>query len=163
MGKWMSTPLALLWLALSAGSLFAQSEVQIKQIKVIVLDASSGRPQAEVRLHYWCMPDAVSAVRSDEVTTKTDKDGIAQIPYCKPNENLGIVAVPTDRKEQCGSMPDSLKADRIASEGVVFTVDSDAGFSQTCSKKAYKKMRPVPGQITIFVQKPSWWHSHFPG
>jgi hypothetical protein len=66
--------------------------------------------------------------------------------------------LPRDPKEQCGELwPVSLS--EVLSIGVLADPTSDGNI--WCPRKASKKVKAIPGQITLFVKKPTWIQSHF--
>ena len=125
--------------------------------RVLVLDALSGKPQANVTIPYLC--DEIP----HSITTKatTDAKGVAVVPYtCKPGNKIELDAVPKIGKEGCGG---GVKAtlEEIMSNGIVAHPDSDGGI--WCPTKISRKLTPVPGQVMLFVKKPTWWQSHIAG
>jgi hypothetical protein len=124
---------------------------------VLVLDALSGKPQANVTVPYLC--DEIP----HSITTKamTDAHGVAVVPYaCKPGNKIEVDSVPMIGKEGCGS---GAKAtlEEIMSNGIVARPDADGGI--WCPTKISRKLTPVPGQVILFVKKPTWWQSHIAG
>jgi hypothetical protein len=130
-------------------------------IRVLVLDALDGRPQAGMDVVSLC--DELPHERGVYVTT--DKNGVAELPYsCKSGSKIEIDAVGNVRKgnhkEGCGGGIVATLED-IASMGVISKPDS-AG-SIWCPTKVSARLKPVPGQITLFVKKPTWYQSHIAG
>jgi hypothetical protein len=125
--------------------------------RVLVLDALSGKPQANVTIPYLC--DEIP----HSITTKatTDANGVAAVPYaCKPGNRIELDAVPKIGKEGCGSGVKATLAE-IMSNGIVAHPDADGGI--WCPTKISHKLTPVPGQVILFVKKPTWWQSHIAG
>ena len=125
--------------------------------RVLVLDALSGKPQANVTIPYLC--DEIP----HSITTKatTDANGVAAVPYaCKPGNKIELDAVPKIGKEGCGSGVKATLAE-IMSNGIVAHPDADGGI--WCPTKISHKLTPVPGQVILFVKKPTWWQSHVAG
>jgi hypothetical protein len=128
-----------------------------RSFKVLVLDALDGKPQAGVTVFYLCdeIPHAINT------SVITDKAGIAEVPYsCASGSRIELSAVPADHKEGCGGGVSATMED-IESAGVINRPDSDGGI--WCPTKISRKVTPVPGQVTLFVKKPSWWQSHVAG
>jgi hypothetical protein len=87
---------------------------------------------------------------------------LAEITYfCGEEQKIEISLFPSDRKEQCGGGPTPPKFQEISSVGVVRKPDADGGI--WCPTKVSKKLKPVPGQIIMFINKPTWWQSHVAG
>jgi len=42
--------------------------------------------------------------------------------------------------------------------GVISKPTADGGI--WCPAKVSKKLKPIPGQVIIFVKKPTWWQKH---
>jgi hypothetical protein len=127
------------------------------RIRVLVLDALDGRPQAGVDIDYLCqeIPHSLPA------PVITDKTGIAEVPYsCNPGSKIELEAIPKGRKEGCGGGV-AATIENIESTGVISRPDSDGGI--WCPTKISSKLKPVPGQVTLFVKKPTWWQSHVAG
>ena len=115
--------------------------VQAQSLKVLVLDALDGKPQANVKVEYFCMGPPIN---STPKTTVTDNEGTALISnFCSDKQEIDISIYPPNKKEQCGVGPITLKD--ILSVGAVAT------------------LKPVPGQVIMFVKKPTWWQSHVAG
>jgi hypothetical protein len=126
-------------------------------VRVLVLDALDGKPQGNVVIQYYC--DEIPHSTTTEVTT--DATGIAVVPYtCRSGNKLALAAVPKIGKEGCGGGIGAT-LDEIRSTGVVSHPDSDGGI--WCPTKISRKLTPVPGQVTLFVKKPTWWQAHVAG
>jgi hypothetical protein len=123
-------------------------------IRVFVLDALDGKPQAGVPVSYLC--DEIPHVLPQPVTT--DKTGVALVPYsCKPGNKIELEAVPKNHKEGCGSGVD-VGVEEVQSTGIVSRPDSAGGI--WCPTKISRRLTPVPGQVILFIKKPTWWQSH---
>lgn len=153
--------LTLTLFAVVAETVLAQSltdrQPDMPSVRVLVLDALDGKPQAGVNVDYLC----------DEIphstTTKeiTDKTGTAEVPFsCRPGNKIELFAVPNNRKEGCGGGV-AATLQEIESVGVISKPDSDGGI--WCPTKISRKLKAVPGQVTLFVKKPTWWQSHVAG
>lgn len=128
-----------------------------QDLQVVVLDALNGKPQANVEVEYSCTgPPRNSAHK----TAITNKEGLAKVANrCEEKQEIYISVFPHDGKEQCGVGPITLK--QILTAGAVAQPDADGGI--WCPTKVSKKLKPVPGQVIIFVKKPTWWQSHVAG
>jgi len=65
-----------------------------------------------------------------------------------------------NKKEQCGSDARTT-LNEVRAVGFLSDPSSDDGI--WCPAKVRKTLKPVPGQVTIFVKKPTWWQSHVAG
>jgi hypothetical protein len=128
-----------------------------QEIKVLVLDALNGKPEANIKVMYFCTG---TLGNSPHQNTATDALGLAKISNpCSDGQEINISVYPPKKKEQCGVGLVSLKD--ILSTGVVSKPDSDGGI--WCPTKRSRTLKPVPGQIILFVKKPTWWQSHIAG
>jgi hypothetical protein len=133
---------------------------QTPTFKVLVLDALNGKPQPGVSVEYFCPGQGWK--RPPEV--KTGPDGAAEVPYaCKDGEEALNVFPPGDKgaKEECGGGPPEMKLSDIMTTGIISEPTADGNI--WCPAKQRRKLKPVPGQVTIFVKKPTWWQSHIAG
>ena len=131
-------------------SLAAQS------FKVLVLDALSGKPQSGVMVHYFCQSAVHNFLPTD--SDITNPDGIAIVDYmCRPDQHMemDVTALP---KDQCGEMP-SLTFNEISSAGIIVAPDGDG--EMQCPTKVSRKLKPIPGEVILFIKKPNWWQYHF--
>jgi hypothetical protein len=121
-----------------------------------VLDAKNGKPQEGAKVRYFCLYYPRSPFRY--ATTKAD--GIAEFQYPCDSKDVMLVSVyPRRPKEQCGGpIPLNMKS---ISTGVI--TDPTAAGGIWCPTKISKKLQPVPGQVIIFVKKPTWYQSHIAG
>ncbi len=143
--------------AVTSSAQVAPSVADSASFRVLVLDALSGKPQANVTIPYLC--DEIPHSTTTQATT--DGNGVAAVPYsCKPGNKIELDAVPKIGKEGCGGGVEAT-LEEIMSTGVVAHPDS-AG-SIWCPTKISRKLTPVPGQVILFVKKPTWWQSHIAG
>jgi hypothetical protein len=142
---------------LIAGVLSSQREATAQDLKILVLDALDGKPQANVEVEYFC----VSPPRNSAPTRAiTNNEGFANLSnFCSDKQEIDISAYPPNKKEQCGVGQVTLK--EILSVGVVAKPDADGGI--WCPTKVSRKLNPVPGQVIMFVRKPTWFQSHVAG
>ena len=128
-----------------------------QDLQVLVLDALNGKPQSDVEIQYFCT--------GPQGNTKPGKsftgvDGSATISnQCGTEEEIEITIYTADKKEQCGVGPLTLKD--ILSKGIVTHPDAAGGI--WCPAKISRNLRAKPGQVVMFVKKPTWWQSHFAG
>ena len=139
------------------------TEVRAQSFKVLVLDAVSGKPQENIHVNFYCSDSRRNYFPVEE--DDTDSEGIVNIPYkCKGDQpkiviNAGGAVEMRHHKEQCGGDEVVASYEQISSKGIISSPD-EAGQMQ-CTTKISRKLKPVPGQVVIFVKKPSWWQSHF--
>ena len=142
----------LLGLMLGAGFGNAQT------FKVRVLNALNGQPYLGVAVTYHCEGQGWDPSKR----VLTGSNGDADINYsCEPDTRIKIDLwtsspnSPWDGKiEECGDLePQSIK--QILEIGVISNPTADGGI--WCPAKISKTLRPVPGQVIIFVKKPTWW------
>ncbi len=135
----------------------APNILRAQKIKVLVLDASSGKPQSGAAIQYFCTGASGNSANSAPVVTNSD--GYALLTAtCSDNEKIELSVLPQHPKEQCGKLP-PLSLREISSAGVLANPSADGNI--WCSNKVSKKMKANPGQITLFVKKPTWFQSHF--
>jgi hypothetical protein len=131
--------------------------VMAQDLKVLVLDALDGKPQANVGVEYFCTRPQHN---SEHKKAQTGNDGFTTFSNpCSAEEEIEISIYPPNKKEQCGVGPVTLK--EILSAGVVAQPDAAGGI--WCPAKVSKTLKPVPGQVIMFVKKPTWWQSHVAG
>jgi hypothetical protein len=146
----------LCWLTMVA-ILSPQDKVTDQDLKVLVLDALDGKPQANVEVEYFCTGAQRNSAHKKSLS---NNEGIAKVSnFCSDEEEIEIFIYPPGKKEQCGGGPITPKD--ILSVGVVSKPDADGGI--WCPTKVSKKLKPVPGQVIMFVKKPTWWQSHIAG
>ena len=136
----------IIMLILMSKSLAAQD------VRVLVLDAVNGKPQRGAEVHYYCQAETrnIFPIESDV----TNSDGIAIVPYpCKKDQRIVffVTALP---KEECGAEP-AVTIKEIASVGIISPPDGDG--EMQCPTKISRKLKPAPGQVIIFIKKPSFW------
>ena len=149
----MQTLLIAAFLCLSSIS------AEVQNFKVLVLDALSGKPQSKMQVDYFCQ-DLTRHHNSEIEEDDTDDEGIVVIPYrCKGEDPRIAIDVTGLPKEQCGVSAVVAGFEEISLIGIISAPDA-AGEMQ-CLTKISRKRKPVPGQIIIFVKKPSWVQSHF--
>lgn len=132
----------------------------VPKFRVLVLDALDGKPQAAMDVSFLC-----DEIPHHTLYVTTDKNGIAEVPYsCKSGSKIEVDADGNihkgTHKEGCGGGIAATIED-INSTGVVSRPDS-AG-SIWCPTKISARLKPVPGQVTLFVKKPTWYQSHIAG
>jgi hypothetical protein len=140
-------------------ALFLGPSLRAETFKVLVLDALDGVPQAGMSVDYFC--EGQRWLPSDHVTTNSK--GIAEISYaCSDQARIEIsLRVPGNQnKEECGGLGAQTIRD-IMSIGVIS--QPNAAGNIWCPTKISRKLKPVPGQVTIFIKKPTWWQSHVAG
>jgi hypothetical protein len=153
----MSSP-AILRLLFVVGTLSAGAAGQTPTFRVLVLDALDGKPQAEIKVDYFCEGQGWNP--QDSVTT--GPDGVAVVPYrCNGGrQEVSVIAPSPVKKEECGGL-DATQWSDIVTTGVIS--DPSGAGSIWCPRKISRKLKPVPGQVTIFIKKPTWWQSHVAG
>jgi hypothetical protein len=146
-----------LWFLLTS-ALSWSDVIMAQKLRVLVLDASNGKPQVGVQIHYFCTGKPNSVPPG---SASTNQNGLADITYsCGDGEEIELWTSAPKGKEQCGDLP-PLPFSLIMSQGIVSK--PDGGGSIWCPTKVSKTLKPVPGQITVFVKKPTWWQSHIAG
>jgi len=153
--------LALILFSIAVKIVSAQSlsdgDLNSRKVRVLVLDALDGKPQSGVNVHYLC-DEIPHSPTTDEVT---DKTGIAEVPFsCRSGNKIELIAVPKNGKEGCGAGA-AATLQEIATVGVVSKPNSDGGI--WCPTNVSRKLKAVPGQVTLFVKRPTWWQSHVAG
>ena len=129
---------------------------QIPTFHVLVLDALNVEPQPQVTVDYFCEGQGF---KGDSV--KTGSDGKAEIPYkCKDGARIEILLIPPGNKDECGGV-DALKISDILASG--FISEPTGAGNDWCPNKQRRKLHTVPGQVTVFVKKPTWWQAHVAG
>jgi hypothetical protein len=140
-------------------SLVLTTRLEAQSVRVVVLDALSGKPQSQVKVEYFC-----SGNLKNDFPIRwafTDATGAVEIPFqCTGDKRLELFVIPADRKEQCGG--DLVVGfDEIFSTGIISDPTADGGI--WCPTRVSKKLKPLPGQVIMFVKKPTWWQSHVAG
>jgi len=140
-----------------AAQSLSEHQTNSPTVRVLVLDALDGKPQAGVDVSYMC--DEMS--HSTITYAVTNKTGTADVPFsCRSGNKIELNAVPNNHKEGCGSGVEATLQE-IESMGVISKPDSAGGI--WCPTKISRKLTSVPGQVTLFVKKPTWWQSHVAG
>jgi hypothetical protein len=158
---WATCKFALIIVSFAPIFVLAQSESDHQfnstRVRVLVLDALDGKPQARVQVDYLCneIPHSTNSY------AVTDKTGTADVPFsCRPGNKIELDAVPKIGKEGCGGGA-AATLQEIQSAGVISAPDSGGGI--WCPTKVSRKLTPTPGQVILFVKKPTWWQSHVAG
>jgi hypothetical protein len=135
--------------------------IMAQELQVLVLDALDGKPQSNVTVKSLCVGPP-SYVWGKPLVTN-DK-GAATIAYlCNDEQKLEISVYPPNKKEQCGDDAMTMFND-AASGGFISDPSAIGGIGQMwCPNKVSKTLKPVPGQVIMFVKKPTWWQSHVAG
>ena len=138
--------------------ILAPTALVAQSVNVLVLDALSGKPQSGVMVHYFCQSETHNLLPDDEDITNSD--GIALVSYpCKADQKI-VLFVTTLPKEECGDLP-ALSLKEISEVGIISPPDGVG--EMHCPTKISRKLKPVPGQILIFIKKPSWVQYRFGG
>jgi hypothetical protein len=133
-------------------------EGEAQSLRVLVLDALDGKPQAGVKVESLCAGPPGSQWGKSSLTNDT---GIATISYvCNDKQMIEIDALPPNKKEQCG---DDVKTNLSDVTSTGFVSNPNAAGGIWCPNRVSKTLKPVPGQVIIFVKKPTWWQSHVAG
>jgi hypothetical protein len=145
-------------------AIFSPPVADSSTFSVLVLDALDGKPQPGVAVCYLC--DEIPHSTNTEAITNAAV--IAEVPYtCKPGTKIELDAIPpvfaSHHKEGCGGV--AATAEEIKLTGVVSHPDSEGGINggMWCPTKISRRLTPVPGQVTLFVKKPTWYQSQVVG
>jgi hypothetical protein len=153
--------LRYLYWFLIVGMFSSQSKVMAQDLKVLVLDALNGKPQVGVEVSFICTGKIPSTPSRSVKPVFSNSEGLAKITnICSNEEEIELSIFPPEPKEQCGG-PISFTFRELSSVGIISKPDSDGGI--WCPTKVSKKLKPVPGQVIVFVKKPTWWQSHVAG
>ena len=150
--------LRFLWGLLFAGVLAPQHIALAQELRVLVVDALNGRPQVNVKVESFCIgpPRNFGGKR-----VFTDDQGVATFSNtCDDKQRIEFEVFPQNKKEQCG---DDVQVDFNNAMSLGFISNPSSGGGIWCPDKVSKGLKPVPGQVTIFVKKPTWWQSHVAG
>jgi hypothetical protein len=132
--------------------------VKAQDFRVLVLDALDGTPQVGIEVHYFCEG---KGWRASNVVT-TNSNGVASVPdVCADSAPIeATLDDKSEKKEECGGWGgETLK--QILEFGVISNPSGAGGI--WCPTRISKKLKPIPGQVTIFIKKPTWWQSHVAG
>jgi len=136
---------------------FNQGTVKAQDIKVLVLDALDGKPQANVEVEYFCAGPPRNSVPN---RSKTNNEGFAKISsFCNDKQKIELSVYPPNKKEQCGD--DAVMTFNDLSMGFLSKPDSAGGI--WCPTKVSRTLKPVRGEVVLFIKKPTWWQSHVAG
>lgn len=103
--------------------LFCNRGIMAQDLRVLVLDASDGKPQANVDIEYFCTRTQHNSAHKKALTSN---DGSAKFSNsCSAEEEIEISIYPPNKKEQCGVGSVTLK--EILSEGFVAQPDAVGG------------------------------------
>jgi hypothetical protein len=153
----MRTLGVMFWFLL-ASVLGCNRGMMAQDLQVRVLDALDGKPQANVEIEYFC---AGPPRNSPSTRTTTNNEGFAKISnFCGEKQQVEISVYPPNKKEQCGDDA-VMNLNDVLSMGFVSKPDSAGGI--WCPTKVSRTLKPVPGQVIMFVKKPTWWQSHVAG
>ena len=150
--------LGIMFWFLLACMLSCNCGMMAQDLRVLVLDALNGKPQADVKVEYFCTgPPRNSAPNK----TITNNEGFAKISnFCSDKQEIEISVYPPNKKEQCGDDA-KMTFNDVVSAGFVSKPDSAGGI--WCPTKVSRTLKPVPGQVIIFVKKATWWQPHVAG
>jgi hypothetical protein len=144
-------------------AIFLGALARAQTFKVRVLGALDGKPYNDIPIIYNCDDQAQFKVTWKR--TVTDSNGFAAIPYeCREDKRIKIdtfisngETIWAGKVEECGWLePQSIE--QIMQVGVISKPTAAGGI--WCPTKVSKKLKPIPGQVIIFVKKPTWWQSH---
>jgi hypothetical protein len=123
--------------------------------KVRVLEALSGKPRSDMPISFFCE----GRYKETMMDVVTDRDGFVAVPYgCKSGRIKIDVSIDKNGKvEGCGDLgPQSIE--QIMEVGVIS--DPTAAGGIWCPARVSKKLKQVPGQVIVFVKKPTWWQKY---
>lgn len=130
-----------------------------QRIKVLVLGALNGKPYGGIEIHYTCED---GGTWSPSQKTSTGTNGLAEVPFsCGSGVKFKVwTYIEGDELSECGEM-EGQTLQKIFEVG--FISDPRAAGGIWCPAKISRKMKPVPGEVILFVKKPTWWQSHIAG
>jgi hypothetical protein len=145
-------------LVLLFAGMFPPAAYASRSFRVLVLDALDGKPQAGVMVDYFCEGEGYDTTRS----VRTSLQGLAEIPFtCGSGTRIELrvnsVTTPMDKYE-CGGLG-AIALQEILLSGVMSKPNGD-GF--WCPARVSRTLRPVPGQVILFIKRPSWLQNHWP-
>jgi hypothetical protein len=131
-----------------------------QSVRVLVLDAKSGKSQSGVEVYYFCSRPCPphNFLPPDSDITNSEGLAIVGLP-CHEGDNIDffVTALP---KEECGGEV-YVTFKEILSVGIISP--PDAAGEMHCPTKISRNLKPAPGQVIIFIKKPSWVQYHFGG
>jgi hypothetical protein len=132
------------------------ASLEAQKIKVLVLGALNGKPHEGVEVYSLC-EDGGS--ESSARRTKTDANGLAEVPFnCASGVKFKVSTyIEGDKLSECGEM-EGRTLQEILEVGIIS--DPRAAGGIWCPAKISKKMKPVPGEVILFVKRPTWWQAH---
>ena len=99
--------LAVMFWLLLACVLSCNREMMAQDLRVLVLDALDGKPQASVDVEYFCTRPQRNTAHKRVLT---NSEGLATFSNpCSDEEGIEISVYPPNKKEQCGVGPITLK------------------------------------------------------
>ena len=132
--------------------ILASKALLAQDLRVLVLDAVNGKPQPGAEVHYFCQSDTRNIFPVD--SDITNSEGIAIVSHpCKENQKIVffVTALP---KDECGDLR-PLTLNEVSVIGIISPPDGEG--EMQCPTKISRKLKPVPGQVIIFIKKPSFW------
>lgn len=122
-----------------------------QDVRVLVLDAVTGKPQHGAKVHDFCRSETRNIFPVD--SDITNADGIAIVTYlCKENQKI-VFDVTSLPKEECGDLR-PVTFGEISRVGIISPPDGEG--EMQCPTKVSRKLKPVPGQVVIFIKRPSF-------
>jgi hypothetical protein len=141
------------------GMMFTGLSFQAQMFKVSVLNALNGTPFKGVKVFYICEGQYFDPSK----WFMTDTNGIAEIPYvCRDTRvkidlGTGSDTIWDSKVEECGDLTYQT-LQQILDIGIISNPTAEGGL--WCPAKISKKMKPIPGQVIIFVKKPTWYQKN---
>lgn len=139
-------PLGIMFWFLLACVLSCNRGMMAQDLRVLVLDALDGKPQASVDVEYFCTRLQHNSAHK---RVQTNTEGLAAFSNpCSGEEEIEISIYPPDKKEQCGVGPITLK--EILAVGAIAQPDAAGGIG--CPTKVSRTLKPVAGEVVMFVK-----------
>lgn len=144
-------------------TLILGTSAKAQSFKVRVLDALNGKPYSDVPIIYYC--DDPAQPQRTWNRAVTDASGYAVIPYeCGAGKRIKVdtfLAMGESswgvKIAECGWLePQTIE--HIINDGVISNPSAAGGI--WCPTRVSKRLTPIPGQVIIFVKKPTWWQTH---
>jgi len=137
----------------------ACASMEAQKIKVRVLGALNGKPYEGIEIYSLCED---SGSYSSTQRTKTDANGLAEILFsCEKGMKFKVSTyLEGDKLSECGEMEGQTLQELLE---VGFISDPRAAGGIWCPAKISRRMKPIPGEIILFVKRPTWWQSHVAG